>query len=102
MLHKTKVAVGAKTILHAISMLESNPPKTVEMKMGYANNLFALSVKWKTGHNSVFDWSKEIPAWKKICSSTSGSWFNFSLILKKSKLLSYLVLLLMARTPSLQ
>ena len=77
MLHKTKVAVGAKTILHAISMLEQNPPKTVEMKMGYANNLYALSIKWKTEQDSVLDWSREIPVWKKICSSTSGSWFNF-------------------------
>ncbi|MEC7183866.1 MAG: hypothetical protein VXW15_14195, partial [Bdellovibrionota bacterium] len=77
MLHKTKVAVGAKTILHAVTMIEPNPPKNVEMKMGYANNLFALSIKWKTGKNSVLDWSKDIPVWKKICSSTSGSWFNF-------------------------
>ena len=66
MLHKTKVAVGAKTILHAVTMIEPNPPKDVEMKMGYANNLFALSIKWKTGKDSVLDWSKDIPVWKNM------------------------------------
>ena len=73
--HKIKVNIAMRAIVKFA--FEENPaPPDVKIKVGFSNDLFAFSIKWKTNILDYKEWVKKSPQWDNITPTCSGLWFN--------------------------
>ena len=77
MLHKVKVSIALKSLIRWIYDHEVNKPDKIEISLGFANNLFGFSCRWKTSLSNVKALVEENNSLTGIASSTSSLWFNF-------------------------
>ena len=77
MLHKVKVSIALKSLIRWIYDHEAKRPDKIEISLGFANNLFGFSCRWKTSLSNVKALVEENNSLTGIASSTSSLWFNF-------------------------
>ena len=77
MLHKVKVSIALKSLIRWIYDREASRHEKIEINLGFANNLFGFSCRWKTSLPNIKHLVEEDNSLTGIASSTSSLWFNF-------------------------